>query len=443
VLRGKAVLPSDAGWDEARRAWNQHVDQRPAAVVFPETADDVVAVVLFARKMGRRIAPQGTGHNAGVLRGLEDAILLRTDRMRRVEVDAGARIARIEAGVLSGELQGAAARHGLAALSGTSPGVGVVGYTLGGGVGVLGRCFGLTANHVRAIELVTASGMLVRADREHHPELFWALRGGGGSFGVVTAMEVELLPHSQAYAGTLWYPRDRCREVLSAWRELVVANPPDELTTMGRVMSFPPSPEAPEAVRGKSFAVVHVYHLGDRSQADRWLAPLRALRPSNDTVRLVPVTALPEVHMDPDKPVPVVGDGWMLADLPSEALAALIDVASRSSLLATVEVRHLEGALARSRPENGALACLSAKHAVYAAGFGPTPQLVASVSGQLETVARALAPWTTPWMLSTFAETPRPPECFWTQPVYQRLRRIKGAVDPTNLILANHPVPPE
>jgi len=203
-LDGKIVLPDHGGWNEARQAWNLAVDQRPAAVAFPESADDVIAVVELARAFGLRVAAQGTGHHASPLGDLSDTVLVKTERMRRVHVDAPAGTARIEAGVRSLELVEAAAAHGLATLAGSSPDVGVVGYTLGGGLSWLGRKHGLAANSVHAVELVTADGRLVRADHDTEPDLFWALRGGGGDFGVVTALEVSLLPIRQVYAGILW-----------------------------------------------------------------------------------------------------------------------------------------------------------------------------------------------------------------------------------------------
>jgi FAD/FMN-containing dehydrogenase len=445
VLPGKALLAGQEGWDEARQPWQRNVDQRPMAVVYPESVQDVATAVLFARERGYRVAVQGTGHNAAPLSGLEMSILVKTERMRAVVIDATTRTARIDAGVRAAELEEAAGGHGMAALTGTSPDVAVVGYTVGGGIPVLGRRFGLACNHVRAFDVVTADGRCVRADPGHEPDLFWALRGGGGSFGVVTAVELELLPLNNAYAGTLWYPIERAREVLQAWQELAQADPPDELTTMGRLMNFPPTAEIPEAVRGRSFVLVHVFHAGDPVQADRLLAPLRALRPVNDTVQTVRVPALADVHLDPGQPTPAVGDGLMLADFPPEALAALINAAGpdSGSQLATVEVRHLEGELARPRPDNGVLASLPAKYVVVAGGFAPSSDLEASVRGQVEAVKTALAPWTTAYMHPNFAETPRAPERFWAEQTYRRLRRIKATVDPTDLILANHPVPPE
>jgi len=311
-LDSKVVLPGDERFDDARRAWNLAIDQRPAAVVFPESATAVAAVVGYAAKRGLRVAAQGTGHNAGPLGSLADTVLLRTDRMRGIQIDPEAGIARAEAGAVWLDVVQAAAQHGLAALAGSSPDVGVTGYTLGGGLSFLGRRHGLAANNVTAAEVVTTDGRWVRADNEHESDLFWALRGGGGSFGVVTALEFRLFPYTKAYAGALWYPIQRASEVLHAWAELTRGPVPDELTTIGRLLNFPPIPEIPEPVRGKSFVIVEAYHTGDPAQADALLAPLRALGPVNDTITTVPMPALSHLHMDPEQPVPAAADGMMI-----------------------------------------------------------------------------------------------------------------------------------
>ena len=444
ALAGKIVIPEHASFDEARRAWNLAIDQRPVAVVFPESPQDVAAAVLFAREFDQRIAAQGTGHNAGPLGPLEDTILLKTERMRGIEIDPVNRVARVEAGVLWLEVVEAAARHGLAALAGSSPNVGVVGYTLGGGMSFLGRKYGLTANNVRSIELVTADGRLVRTDRDTEPDLFWALRGGGGSFGIVTAIELKLFPITQAYAGILWYPIDRGPEVLHAWRNLTQSDLPDELTTVGRFLNLPPIPEIPDQIRGQSFAIVEVYHLGDPAQADELLAPLRALGPINDTIGPVPMPAVSHMHMDPEQPVPVAGDGVLVDRLPAEALDAFVEVAGAGAQfpLLSVELRHLGGELLRPRPGNGALSSIDAQYAMFAAGMVPAPELEAPVRAQVQAVKDAIAPWSARHMYLNFAETPREAATFWTEQAYHRLRRIKAAVDPENVIRANHPIPP-
>ena len=444
ALHGKIILPEHGAYEGARRAWNLTIDQRPAAIVFPESAQDVVSAVLFAAQHGQRIAPQGTGHNAGPLGSLGDTILLKTERMRGIEIDPAARTARVEAGVLWLEVVEAAAQHGLAALAGSSPDVGVAGYTLGGGISFLSRKHGLSANHVRAIELVTADGQLLRADRDHAPDLFWALRGGGGSFGVVTAIEIELFPITEAYAGILWYPIERGAEVLEAWRQLTQSDQvPDELTTVGRFLNLPPIPEIPEEVRGKSFVIVEAYHVGDPAQADELIAPLRAIGPINDTVASVPMPALSHLHMDPEQAVPGVGDGLMLAELPPEAIDAFVESAGAGAQfpLLSVELRHLGGELARSRPENGALRSVEAQYAMYAVGMTPVPDLEAPVGAQVQAVQRALSPWAAAHMYLNFAETPREAATFWTAEAYDRLRQIKATVDPDGMIRSNHPVP--
>jgi hypothetical protein len=444
ALDGKIVIPEHSRFDEARRAWNLTVDQQPAAVVLPESAEDVAAAVLFARQHDLQIAPQGTGHNAGPLGALEDTILVKTERMRGLHVDPITRVARIEAGVLWLEVVEAAAGHGLAALAGSSPDVGVVGYTLGGGMSFIGRKYGLSANAVRAIELVTADGRLVRADREHEPDLFWALRGGGGSFGVVTAIELELFPIKHAYAGVLFYAIERGPEVLHAWRELTHSHSlPDELTTVGRFLRLPPIPDIPEPLRGKSFVIIEAYHVGERAQADELLAPLRALGPLNDTIQTVPMPALSHLHMDPEQPVPGLGDGLMLAELPAQAVDTFVDAAGENAEfpLLTVELRHLEGALGRPHSSHGALSSIEAQYAMFAAGMVAVPELEAPVHAQVKAVKAALGPWAASHMYLNFAETQRDPASFWTQQAYHRLRRIKATADPDNLIRSNHPIP--
>jgi hypothetical protein len=444
VLEGKVVTPEQGAWETARRAWNLAVDQLPAAVVYAESAEDVSAATRLATDRGLRIAAQGTGHNAAPFGDLRDTVLLKTERMRGVQIDPTARVARVEAGVRSLELVEAAAQHGLATLAGSSPDVGVVGYTLGGGVSWLGRRLGLAANNVVAVELVTADGSALRADRESEPDLFWALRGGGGNFGVVTALEVRLFPVTEVYAGILWYPLEAGAEVLGSWMELAQGEVPDELTTVGRLVSLPPIPEIPEEIRGKSFAIVQVIHAGDPASADALLEPLRGLGPLSDTIGRMTMPELSHLHMDPEEPAPAVGDGMMLGELTFGAMSDLFDVAGPNTEfpLLSVEIRHLGGELARARPENGALASIDARYAMYAVGMTPVPEAVAPTRGQVEAVRQALLPWSARQMYLNFADTVRDAGTFWNEHAYRRLRRIKARVDPRELLRANHPIEP-
>jgi FAD/FMN-containing dehydrogenase len=432
------------GWDEARRAWNLAVDQHPAAVALPKSADDVVAAVNFAREHDLRVAAQGTGHNAGPLGLLADTVLINTHAMRRISIDPVARVARVQAGVRWQEVADEAGKHGLAGLAGSSPDVGVVGYTLGGGMSWLGRTYGLSANNVRSFEAVTADGRLVHADAASEPDLFWALRGGGGSFAVVTEVELQLFPVAEVYAGLLWWPAEAGSRVLQAWRELTQGGLPDAFTTTARYLNFPSIPEIPEHLRGGSFTVVDVIHLGAPAEADRLLAPLRALNPVTDTVQMIPAAALGHLHMDPEQPVPARADGFMLASLSAHAIDELVRVGNPgvASPLLTVELRHVGGEMSRARPGHGALAAVEAPYLLIAGGLAPTEHAAAVVTNRIEIIRSALSGWAARQTYLNLAETKADPARFWSPQAYERLRQIKAAVDPGNLIRANHPVPP-
>jgi FAD/FMN-containing dehydrogenase len=435
------VHPHDPGWDEARRAWNLAVDQQPVAVALPESVEDVVAVVRWARSRGLRVAPQATGHSAGAMGSLAHTVLVKMERMRGVEIDAAKRRARVAAGTLWAEVTAAAAEHGLAALAGSSHDVGVVGYSLGGGISHLARKHGLAANAVTAIELVNREGEVVRADAENQHELFWALRGGGGSFGVVTAIEITLLPIEKVYAGVLFFPIERGAEVLHAWRRWV-DNVPDEVTSIGRFLQFPPIPNIPEPLRGNSFVVVEATYIGDEESGAELLRPLRELGPVMDTFATIPVEQLQELHMDPPAPVPGHGDGMLLNDLPAYAIDQLVAVAgARSgSPLISVEVRHLGGALARKSQGHGALPSIEADFALFAVGMTPTPEAMAAVKGHVEFVQTAMSQWDAGRDYLSWTERRERGERLFGPITYRRLQAVKAAVDPDDLFRSNHPV---
>lgn len=437
-LDGELVLPEAENWEQARLAWNLAVVQEPAAVVYPESAADVVETVRFARTAGLRVAPQSTGHGAAPLGDLSDTILLKTERLRGVAIDAEARIARAGAGVVWAEVVEQAVEHGLTALHGSAPDVGVVGYTLGGGIGWLARRHGLAANSVTAVELVTGTGELVRVDAENEPELFWAVRGGGGGFGVVTAIEFRLYPVRELYAGVLFFPVERAAEVLHAWRAWV-ETVPEEMTSVGRLMSFPPFPDVPESLRGKSFALVEAAFLGDESDGAALLRPLRELRPALDTFAPVPAAALSDLHMDPPHPVPGAGDGLLLRDAPADAIDVLVAHEQGGSPLLSVELRHLGGALGRVEPGAGVAGSLEAGFALFAVGIAPTPETKEAVESHTASLTRALAPWAAERAYVNFTETAGAGDRFFAADAVARLRAVKAAVDPRGVLRANHP----
>ena len=435
------VLPHDPTWNEARLAWNLAADQRPAAVALPENARDVIAVVRWARERGLRVAPQGTGHNAIPLGSLAHTVLLKTERMRGVEIDIRGQRARVQAGVLWGEVTDAAAEHGLAALAGSSPDVGVVGYSLGGGISWLARKHGLAANNITAIELVNADGDLIRADAESRPDLFWALRGGGGSFGVVTALEFKLFPLQEVYGGVLFFPLERGAEVLRAWRRWV-DTVPDEVTSVGRFMQFPPIPAIPEPLRGNSFALVEATSLLGQDETDELLRPLRDLGPAMDTFKTMPVRELKHLHMDPEHPVAGFGDGMLLGEFDDDAIDAMVRVAGAGSgsPLLSVEVRHLGGELARKSPGAGALATIDGKFAMFAVGMAMTEEMGAAVKAHVEIVQAVLGPYDSGRTYLNFTEKRQRGERLFGGATYAKLQAVKATVDPDDVFRSNHPV---
>jgi hypothetical protein len=442
TFSGELHAPTDPGYDEARAAWNLVADQRPALVALPRTADDVAAIVRHARTAGLRVAPQGTGHNATALGSLEESILLKTSLMRGVEIDVRGHRARAEAGALWADVAGPASEHGLAALSGSSPDVGVVGYSLGGGIGWLARAFGLCCNSVTAIELVTPDGELVRCDAEHRPELFWALRGGTGSFGVVTAIELMLIAVPELYAGAMLWPWERASEVLHAWREWTV-DAPESATTSARLVQMPPIPDVPEPLRGRQFVVIDGAVLGSQAYAEEVLAPLRALGPELDSFGMAPPIALSHLHMDPEHPVPGISGHAMLDDVTADVIDTLVALAGpgSNSPLTAVELRHLGGAVGRVPAGAGARSRLDAPYAFFAVGVPMIPELAQAIPAALEAITAALGPWTAPSVYLNFAEEPTDTSAAFSEEAYAALRAIKADVDPYNLIQSNHAIP--
>jgi FAD/FMN-containing dehydrogenase len=436
---GSVVLPGDETWDAARMAWNLAVDQRPAVVALPDSAADVQALVDFARTHGLRIAMQGTGHNASPMGPLEDTMLVKTSNMRGVEIDASHCVARVEAGALWIDVTAPASDLGLAPLAGSSPDVGVVGYTLGGGLSWLGRRYGLACNRLLAVELVTADGQLLRATRHEHAELFWALRGGGGNFGAVTAIEFELIPLRKVYAGMLLFDGERAREVMHAWHEWT-QTVPDSATTSARILQLPPLPELPEFLRGRNIVVIDGAIVEDDERAAEILAPLRALGPEMDTFAAIPPVGLSRIHMDPEEPMPGMSDSMMLDGLTADNIDALVDAAGpgSGSALMMVELRHLGGAL--SRYAGGALSRFDGEYLYFAGGAPMSPELIAALEASMALVADALAPASSGKHYLNFSERPTDPAAFYGNEVHNRLRRVKAEVDPLELFRGNHQI---
>jgi FAD/FMN-containing dehydrogenase len=440
-MAAKLLTTQDANWNLERAAFNILVIQEPAGIAVPQSADEVSEVVRSAAADGKRVAAQRTGHNAAPLGSLADTVLLRTAALTGVQIDADVAQARVGAGALWGDVVPRASEFGLAALHGSSSNVGVAGYTLGGGVSFYHRKHGLACNQVTAIELVTADGEQVRVDAKNEPDLFWALRGGGGSFGVVTALEFDLLPLPEIFAGALLFPAEQAKEVLHGWHEWT-AGMPEEMTSVGRLMNFPPVPEVPEPFRGQSFAVLEVVYCGDPADGAELAAPLRELgNVGIDMIQAQPPAGIAEMHMDPPTPVPYTSESLLTHELPASAIDSLVEAVGpgSGSQLVSIELRHGGGALSRASQDAGALATLPGSFLAFGVGFVPVPEAMAPTRAWLGAFKAALEPYDAGRYFN-FVEESFDITGIFTPDILDRLREVKQRYDPENLFKSNHPV---
>jgi FAD/FMN-containing dehydrogenase len=439
-----AFTSSDSGWDEARTAWNLAVDQQPDLVVVPETVEEVAAAVRHAADNGLAVAPQGPGHAAGAHPSLAGVMLLRTIKLTGVEVDPDARTARVQAGSESAELAEAAGAHGLSALGGSSPDVGVAGYTLGGGIGWLGRAHGLACNRIVGAEVITAEGDLRRVDADNDPELLWALKGGGGAFAVVVSLDLELVPAGDLYGGLVAWPVDAARDLLAAYREWT-ADLADEVTPSLRFLNLPPLPDIPEPLAGNPVMAMTAVRVGDEEEGREALAPmLEVAEPVMNAVGPLPPAALSRIHGDPEQPVPGIADGFVLERLEEATTDALLKLAgpgSNSPLLA-VELRLLGGALSRAPENAGALATVHGAYTVGSAGMAVDVDAAQAIHAHQAGLREAVGAWASERSYLNFAESIVDTASGFEPDAYRRLQEIKKRVDPDDVIRSDHPIPP-
>ncbi|MFJ1923936.1 MULTISPECIES: FAD-binding oxidoreductase [unclassified Streptomyces] len=320
---------------------------RPDLVVEAAGAGDVRDAVARAASGGLRVAVRATGH--GLAGPVESGVLIDTRRMDSVRIDPVRRTAAIGAGTTWGQVVEAAAPHGLAPLNGSAPGVGAVSYTLGGGLGILGREFGYAADHVRSLDVVTGDGVLRHVTPEDEPDLFWGLRGGGHRLGVVTGLETGLVPVARLYGGSIAFDGDggAGAEVLRRYPEWT-RTLPDALTSSVAALVYPDVPQVPEAVRGRYVVSVRVAYTGSAAGGERLVAPLRAIGPVlADSLREMPYTQSPGIHNDPPFPHAYYGDGLMLSGLDPERAVRVLELTGREApMMTVVQLNHLGGALA-------------------------------------------------------------------------------------------------
>ncbi|MEV0121878.1 FAD-binding oxidoreductase [Streptomyces sp. NPDC050703] len=340
--------PGDAGYDEELAGFQTGFAVRPTLVFGAGSADDVTAAVSHAAEHGLPVGVQATGH--GLPGASEGGVLISTRRMDAVRVDAGARTATVGAGARWGQVVEAAAPHGLAPLNGSAPSVGAVSYTLGGGLGILAREFGYTADHVRALRVVTADGTPRHVTADGDPELYWGLLGGGANLGVVTELEVGLVPVARLYGGALAFDgRETDPAALLAGYERWTRTLPDALTSSLAALLYPDIPQLPPQLRGRYLVAVRVAFTGPAAEGERLVAPLRKLGPAvSDTLREMPYAESHTIHGDPDFPHAYYGDSAFLSGLDVTAAGELLALTGPDAAsMHVVQLNHLGGALAR------------------------------------------------------------------------------------------------
>src|SRR5262245_29705622 len=422
AIRGAVHLPGDHGYDEQRRPLSAAIDPRPSMVVEAVGSADVQAAVVAAREYCLPFGVQATGHGTHV--PSDGGILLKTAGMASVLVDPDRAIARVGPGARWSQVIAAAAPFGLVPLSGSAPSVGVTGFTLGGGVGWLSRKYGFAADSVVRAELVTAEGRLVTASADRHADLFWALRGGGANFGVVTALEFRLYPLAHVYGGVSYFAADRAAETIQRYREWAT-DAPDDLSTAVLLTRVPEGAEIPEKLRGRRAVAIKALYAGEAGDAERHLAPLRAAAGPvlvdgyrSMTYSQAAMGGTPARYLD------------LLDELPD----ALIDLtvgaaAGDDSPVPTVEIRHWSGAMGCPAEDAGPTGHRASPFSLIVDGASPR-------------LAEALRPHGNGGSFLNFLSDPARTETAYTAHNYRLLRDVKKAYDPDNFFRINHNIPP-
>ena len=436
LAAGRLHWPGEDGYEAQRRPWQLRFDPQPAAILDARDADDVRAALEIARDNDLPLAVQSTGH--GTVKSSDGALLLRTSSMSSVAVDVQRRTARTGGGAMWADVIAAAAPHGLAPLSGTSTGVGVTGYTLGGGASLLSRTFGYQADSLVSAEIVTADGERLTASADEHPDLFWALRGGGGNFGVVTALEFALHPVERVYGGMAMFDVARAGEALAAYREWAL-DEPDESNTALVVMTMPPIPQVPEAVRGRRVLMLRALYVGDALDGARVLAPLVEAAGEPFLNGLGPLTAGDALTMMGPPPPPIVGETHL--ELFDELPDAVLDVVVGAEG-AAMELRHWGGAMARPGDGAGPVGHRDAPFSVVTTILSQEPDGYPAVKARAEEIAGRLRPYATGGSFLNFLGDPARTEAAYTPGDYRRLAEIKAVYDPDNVFHLGHNIPP-
>jgi FAD/FMN-containing dehydrogenase len=445
-FRGELFRPGDAGYDDARKVFNGMIDRRPVLIARCADDDDVVAAVDLARDQGITLSVYGGGHGVTGSAVVDGGICVDLRGMNGVSVDPAARTVRAEGGLTWGEFDAATAEHGLAVTGGRVPTTGIAGLALGSGSGWLERKFGFACDNLIEAEVVTADGRKVVASETENPELFWGLRGGGGNFGIVTAFHFRLHPIAPAVlAGMLIYPAQMARDLVRAYRDIMLAAP-DELGTGLAFITAPPAPFVPEEVQGHPIVGVVVCYAGDLDEGERAVAPLRALGPVVDLVEAMPYVAAQQL-IEPGNPKGM--RNYWTADfydtLPDDALDVLVEHAT-NPVSPMTQILLVPGGGAISRVPEDAMA-FGQRHAEWNIHYLSMWADPADDTKNIEytrAIAGAMKPWASGRVYLNFIgdEGQERVESGFGPEKYARLQGLKKQWDPDNLFRHNQNIEP-
>jgi FAD/FMN-containing dehydrogenase len=430
LARGAAEFAAEVA------AQNTTVQHDPEVVVGAAAEADVVAAIRFAVANSLPVRVLATGH--GSSSPVTDGVLITTSRLTELSIDPDSRIATIGAGHHWSEVVSAAAEHGLAPITGASGHVGVIGYLLGGGLGPLARTFGFSSDWVRGFRVVLADGRVVSANSVEHPELFWGLRGGKGGFGVVTSVQVELVPLTSFYGGSVFFDAEHIDSVFPVWVEWT-KTVPELATSSAAILRLPPLEVIPEPLRGKTVLSIRFAFVGNPDEGARVFQPIRDAAPILvDVLAEMPAAQVSLIHNDPVEPGPAWDRGTMLTQIDAEFASTLLASVGGSAQVpfVLVELRHLGGATRRDVPGGSAVGGRSADYGIIFIGV-PDPSLFGTVlPGVADGILASLAPWASPEINVNYAggfAVPGSYQASWPAETFARLAEVRAQYDPNGV----------
>ena len=448
AVRGRVIRPGDGDYDEARAVWNASHDRRPALIVKCAGPADVMKAVEFGSSQHLRIAVRGGSHSIAGFSTVDDGLVIDLSDMTAVSVDPTRRRVSVQGGATWADVDHETQAHGLAVTGGLVSTTGVGGFTLGGGIGWLLRKYGLACDNLVSADVVTADAQLVHASANENADLFWALRGGGGNFGIATSLEFQLHPVGPTVlAGLLFFSGSDARRIITGWRELT-AKAPDELTSLVNLTTAPPVPFLPESVHGKPIVAIGAMHCGAPAEAEEVVSPLRTLaEPIFDHLGPVPYAAMQQA-LDPlwEKGAQNYFTSALLDTLSDEAVDQLLARwSAKRSPNSEVHIHHAGGAMARIASDATAYSHRSSPYLVNVVARSVSPEGFDTEIAWARSARSALSVYGPDAMYVNFTGDAEPDKVRASYPpeTYRRLVEVKRHYDPSNLFRLNQNISPD